>query len=225
MAMPTGELDALRAAFDRFKMILDATTIPTEGGGRRVIDSANATALSEATYPLERELGAATLRMMSPHLADLRSAAEPSGCESIRGGILTIGGAGVPALPWAALMGALHVVAFPPEKWNAMQAKRPGANHKRFHAGDELSAADLAILDAAQRKLTALIGDGAAPASLADPYRPATWFPKGMAARLRMAAHKSRKSKRVATRVFDGVVCYRVADARRWWPSEVPDEV
>jgi hypothetical protein len=55
-------------------------------------------------------------------------------------------------------------------------------------------------------------------------YRPATWFPKGMAARLRMAAQKKRKTKRVATRMIDGVVCYLVTDARRWWPKDVPDE-
>jgi hypothetical protein len=57
-----------------------------------------------------------------------------------------------------------------------------------------------------------------------DAYRPATWFPKRMAARLRMAAHKSRKTKRVATRKIDGTVFYLVADARRWWPTDVPDE-
>jgi hypothetical protein len=45
-----------------------------------------------------------------------------------------------------------------------------------------------------------------------------------MAARLRMAAQKNRKTKRVATRTIDGVVCYRVADVRRWWPKDVPDE-
>ncbi|MFZ2874572.1 MAG: hypothetical protein WAZ94_08825 [Phycisphaerales bacterium] len=55
-------------------------------------------------------------------------------------------------------------------------------------------------------------------------FRPATWFPKGMADRLRQAASKKRKTKRVATRTIDGVVCYSVADARRWWPSDVPKE-
>lgn len=53
-------------------------------------------------------------------------------------------------------------------------------------------------------------------------YRPASWFPKGMADRLRQAASKTRKTKRVDTRKIDGVVCYSVADARRWWPSDVP---
>ncbi len=55
-------------------------------------------------------------------------------------------------------------------------------------------------------------------------YRPATWFRKGMAARLRMAAQKGRKTKRVATRKIDGVVCYSVADARGWWAADVPDD-
>jgi hypothetical protein len=55
-------------------------------------------------------------------------------------------------------------------------------------------------------------------------YRPATWFRKGMANRLRQAASKQRKTKRVATRTIDGVVCYSVADVRRWWPSDVPKE-
>jgi hypothetical protein len=54
--------------------------------------------------------------------------------------------------------------------------------------------------------------------------RPATWFPKGMAARLRKAAAKGRKIKHVATRRIDGVVCYSIADARRWWPTDVPSE-
>lgn len=55
-------------------------------------------------------------------------------------------------------------------------------------------------------------------------YRPATWFRKGMADRLRQAASRKRKTKRVATRMIDGVVCYSVADARQWWPDDVPKE-
>jgi len=56
-------------------------------------------------------------------------------------------------------------------------------------------------------------------------YRPATWFGKTMAARLRMAARKKRKGKRVATIIIDGVVCYSVEDARRWWANDVPKEL
>lgn len=55
-------------------------------------------------------------------------------------------------------------------------------------------------------------------------YQPASWFPKEMAARLRMAARKDRKTKRVATKQIDGVVFYSVADARRWWPKDTPKE-
>jgi len=57
-----------------------------------------------------------------------------------------------------------------------------------------------------------------------DEYRPASWFKKGMAARLRMAASKDRKTKRVRRKRIDGVWCYSVADARQWWPADVPDE-
>lgn len=55
-------------------------------------------------------------------------------------------------------------------------------------------------------------------------YQPASWFPKEMAARLRMAARKDRKTKHVATKQIDGVVFYSVADARRWWPKDIPKE-
>lgn len=55
-------------------------------------------------------------------------------------------------------------------------------------------------------------------------FRPASWFGKDLSARLRMAASPKRKSKRVATRRIDRVTCYSVADARRWWPSDIPKE-
>jgi hypothetical protein len=57
-----------------------------------------------------------------------------------------------------------------------------------------------------------------------DDYRPASWFQKGMAPRLRMAAGKDRKTKRVRTQLIDGVVCYSVVDARRWWSEDVPKQ-
>ena len=58
-----------------------------------------------------------------------------------------------------------------------------------------------------------------------DVYRPASWFGnKKMSGRLRMAAGKDRKTMRVRTKEIDGVVCYCVADARQWWPSDIPKE-
>ncbi len=53
-------------------------------------------------------------------------------------------------------------------------------------------------------------------------YRPASWFGKVLAARLRQAARPDRKTKRVRSRVIDGVKCYSVNDARRWWPEDMP---
>lgn len=58
----------------------------------------------------------------------------------------------------------------------------------------------------------------------ADGYRSASWFGKKMAPRLRMAARKDRKTKRVDKRTINGVECYSVADARQWWPADVPKE-
>jgi hypothetical protein len=57
-----------------------------------------------------------------------------------------------------------------------------------------------------------------------DVYRPAAWFSGDMPGRLRKAASKNRKTKRVRTRKIDGVVVYSVADARRWWPRDMPKE-
>lgn len=89
----------------------------------------------------------------------------------------------------------------------------------------EIDNAAEASAELLERRAKAAAGDAkppALPGSDDDEYRPATWFPKGMAPRLRMAASKKRKTKRVATRTADGVVCYSVADARRWWPKDVP---
>lgn len=54
-------------------------------------------------------------------------------------------------------------------------------------------------------------------------YLPAGSFPKNMRARLRMATSPKRKSMRVATRIEDGVVLYRLQDVQKWWPNELPD--
>lgn len=40
-------------------------------------------------------------------------------------------------------------------------------------------------------------------------------------ARLRQAARPDRKTKRVRKRTIDGVECYSVSDARRWWPTDM----
>jgi hypothetical protein len=75
-------------------------------------------------------------------------------------------------------------------------------------------------LNALSLTLNAVVSE---PAQSEEPeFQPAAYFVKGAAARLRKAAAKTRKTKRVATRIIDGVVCYSVADVRRWWPELIP---
>lgn len=50
---------------------------------------------------------------------------------------------------------------------------------------------------------------------------PASEFGPKLAARIRQAGVPQRKSKRVRSRVVDGVKLYSVDDARRWWASEI----
>ena len=55
-------------------------------------------------------------------------------------------------------------------------------------------------------------------------YRPATYFKKGAAHRLRMASRTNRKSIRVKSKKIDGVKCYSLADVRQWFPNDVPKD-
>ena len=82
-----------------------------------------------------------------------------------------------------------------------------------------------AIRAAAERAVERATANGAGASGAVEDgeYRPANWFNNKIAARLRMAAQKTRKTKRVRTRTIDGVKCYSVADARRWWPADVPN--
>lgn len=62
----------------------------------------------------------------------------------------------------------------------------------------------------------------AAKTPAASGYRPAAWFPSEVRSKLRMAARKSRKTKRVASRTIDGVKHYSEDDARRHWAELFP---
>lgn len=98
---------------------------------------------------------------------------------------------------------------------------------ERVRAAETRAARGLMTVEAVAARHAMSAGPAAAEAAArtgddaGDEYWPAAAFPKGMAARLRMAARRGRKTKRVATRLVDGVVCYSVRDARRWWPTEV----
>jgi len=61
---------------------------------------------------------------------------------------------------------------------------------------------------------------GAAPTD--GDYRPASWFGPNLYGRLRKAAARGRKTKRVRWIERDKVKLYHVEDARRWWPDDVP---
>lgn len=55
-------------------------------------------------------------------------------------------------------------------------------------------------------------------------FRPAQWFTQNTRvkpATLRQAARPDRISKRVRSMVIDGVKCYSLLDARRWWPHDM----
>jgi len=84
---------------------------------------------------------------------------------------------------------------------------------------DSTSAVNAGAIDRAANGHTRML-----PTGDDGQYRPATWFPKGMADRLRQAASKSRKSKRVRAKKVDGVVLYNLEDVRRWWPNGLPED-
>lgn len=66
--------------------------------------------------------------------------------------------------------------------------------------------------------------DGAksgAPERDDEEWKPAAYFPVKMHDRLRQAAGKDRKHKRVRKKVVDGTTLYSLSDARRWWGAEL----
>jgi hypothetical protein len=55
-------------------------------------------------------------------------------------------------------------------------------------------------------------------------FKSGSWFAVHTAvplSRLRHAASPKRKSKRVRKKTIDGVECYSVSDAQRWWPENM----
>ena len=229
---------ALLGAFDRFYQTLEATTVPAQDGGRRVDGVPHAVALSEAVDALFLELRKTSQRVVEqsgegiaeyPDGIALQESDSPDGpwtpihARDTRITTVSIGGTGADAVLLAALDSATRVTAFPLNKWNTMQAASPSASHHRFHAGEVVLQADLDVLASAAKLMRMKKPLAQESKAINGEYRPAATFsPKCMASRLRKAAAKSRKIKQVDTRTIDGVVCYSVEDARRWWPRDVP---
>lgn len=161
-------LHTLLNTFVVFRRTLTATTVPAEGEGRRVVGVPHALALSEATSTLHGELSATIQLLIERHgrpsagcpagLVPMESDSPdgpwtPIPASAIKGMTMRVGGKGADAILLAALDNATKVTAFLIDKWNAMQAARPGAVHSRFHAGDVVSEDDLALLDSAEQLL------------------------------------------------------------------------
>lgn len=160
----SSSVDLLASAFTTFRLTLNAATVPARDGGRKIDGVPHAVALSEAAEALEREIGAELRRLFQRHGRQsmglpegmrVEHADTPDGpwtpvqdCDIVPMS-MKIGGDGADAVLIAALESARRAVAFPVEKWNAMQAAHPGANHQRFHAGEVISPQDLATVESA----------------------------------------------------------------------------
>jgi hypothetical protein len=174
--------DNLTASVDRFYETLHATTIPFENGGRRVDGYYHAMALSQACDDLYRTMSEMMECLFHAHSDPVEGL--PPGIEFVMSDSasgpwepvpigkfgprrLRVGRDGADPALMAALTSATTVVAFEADDWNERQAKTPGANHPRWHAGDVLTAEDLAKLESVRKLLR--LGDGGAMTTNAGP--------------------------------------------------------
>ena len=162
------QLAAAREAFARFYDLLDAVSVPVDGG-RRVNGALHAAKLSELTSALFAELEGlqrAIFRsngelVSGPSAgAVVRVSDSPTGegtavvLPDVRVHRVSVGGNGVDALLMSALLDATRVTGFSTERWNALQEARPGGPHQRWAAGDVIPRADLDVLESASKQLT-----------------------------------------------------------------------
>jgi hypothetical protein len=192
--------------------------------------------------------GRATFKQVSAELAGIERAAttrptpEPAGMLKPLHAVLANGRDWIARAREAVRKGGADVLADDP-------TANPRKLLARLSRGDELFAllgADLAdpsaIIDARVGELDELgtwadelvaelsaaieLGARRMPTPATDDdasgFYPAGAFPGKMAARLRMAARKARKTKRVATRSGpNGERLYSLSDAKRWWPRDL----
>ncbi|MFG0243806.1 MAG: hypothetical protein ACF8R9_13550 [Phycisphaerales bacterium JB054] len=161
------QVSAAREAFARFYELLDAVSVPVDGG-RRVNGALHAAKLSELTSVLYAELAELQRAIFRSHGelvsgpsagVSLRVSDSPTGegtvvaLPDVRVHRVSVGGSGVDALLMAALLDATRVTGFSTEQWNSHQADRPGGPHQRWAAGDVIPQADLDVLDSASKQL------------------------------------------------------------------------
>lgn len=165
---------ALCSTFERFSRVLDATTIRTAAGERRVDGALQASILSAEVARLSAVIAAQMNWMMFkygtvcetlPPWVTIMASDSPDGPwepvppEAIQGQCMSIGAGGASAIQEAAIESVRRAVGFPLEKWNALQALRPGALHRRYNAGDSPDPDDLARIESAQKLLQLELSD------------------------------------------------------------------
>lgn len=169
----------LRLVFEAFLRVLDAATIP-DPNGWQVYDVPGAVLLSDHAQKLFNALGIELNRLS----ADGREVSlQADGSLALGGGAtLRVQGSDNPSGPWqdvpaevtraraieitaksarawGVLNRAQEVVAFPVQRWNDAQARKPGGPHERYEAGDVITHAELDVLDSV-RQLFQLQNDG-----------------------------------------------------------------
>jgi len=146
--------------------MLEAATIPV-ANGRHVRDGIDAQALSEAVDEVYAAATRAHNLLFSntpqapalPRGVVIEESDSPDGpftpapAEAIRTQVASIGKDGVSARLVSALRRLTECAAFQPDRWNALQAVRPGHDHQRYRAGDVIPREDLDLLRQAEELL------------------------------------------------------------------------
>lgn len=155
-------MSPLLQAAERFYQTLDATTLRVDGG--RMVDGvADAIVLSAATDALYAAMAVAYSRLFQEHglhpsqlppdvKIELTESDSPDGpFTQIPAADIRMSSCAVEDDPvlCAALFKAAKAIGFPAVKWNALQAARPGANHRRWEPGDLVTDPQLLAVESA----------------------------------------------------------------------------
>ena len=160
------KLPVLLDKCQKLRRLMDAATVPVENG-RRVRNGHEAKALSQAADDLYAAAFRAQRRVFSegrltpglPHGMRLEGSDSPDGpftpvpAETLETRTLAIVKGGASPTLLAALLRVTESTGFEADRWNAMQAARPGHDHERFRAGDVIPHEYLDLLRQAEELL------------------------------------------------------------------------
>lgn len=147
--------------------LIDALSETTDGGRliRTGIDAQAISAGVDEVYEAYDCFHRCRIAAKSQPLAELPPGIQLMGSDSPDGpfepipasartiSVATIGKKAVEPAVAAILHRITEALAFLPDRWNAMQSRRPGDDHRRFHAGDVIPRAALAGLVQAEKLL------------------------------------------------------------------------